>query len=275
MQQPGLKEYLRQIANDESLTVDERIDAVIEAIEGIDADEADDSQRENEITAYSVLIGMLKDTESYLTYDTAFMQLCALKAEALAETKQYRALKEVAGDVLELMRNEATGAEAYAETVPRIADALNNTVYYHDLYEILLLFISAVVHQNAEDIDIREEAETMLRLHTVLPNTEWHARLFDRDVRQAIAALFSSRELVNMIVNPGPGHLKCDPIEYTMEWERIYYDVEDELERMFADTERGMGFCFRYWSAKAQLLKEKYGIEWRTPSQMNPRVMFD
>ena len=37
---------------------------------------------------------------------------------------------------------------------------------------------------------------------------------------------------------------------------------------------RGMGFCFSYWSAKKSVL-ESYGIEWRSPRQMNPRVLFD
>ena len=51
--------------------------------------------------------------------------------------------------------------------------------------------------------------------------------------------------------------------------------MEAELERRFANAPRHMGFCFHYWSAEKELLKEKYDIEWRSPSQMNPGVMFD
>jgi uncharacterized glyoxalase superfamily protein PhnB len=36
-----------------------------------------------------------------------------------------------------------------------------------------------------------------------------------------------------------------------------------------------MGYCFGYWSAKAAVLSDKFGIEWRSPAAMNPRVMFD
>jgi len=35
-----------------------------------------------------------------------------------------------------------------------------------------------------------------------------------------------------------------------------------------------MGFCFGYWAEKRNAL-ERRGIEWMSPSVMNPRVMFD
>ena len=69
-------------------------------------------------------------------------------------------------------------------------------------------------------------------------------------------------------------HLKSDPIERTPQWEENYYDVELECDRRLGDTPRGMGFCFSYWSTLRQVLAER-GIMWRSPNQMNPRVMFD
>ena len=69
-------------------------------------------------------------------------------------------------------------------------------------------------------------------------------------------------------------HLKSDPIERTPQWEENYYDVELECDRRLGDTPRGMGFCFSYWSTLRQVLAER-GITWRSPNQMNPRVMFD
>jgi len=50
--------------------------------------------------------------------------------------------------------------------------------------------------------------------------------------------------------------------------------VERRLYEKLKNQPRGMGFCFEYWSAKRDLLAE-YGIEWRSPGVMNPRVMFD
>jgi hypothetical protein len=69
-------------------------------------------------------------------------------------------------------------------------------------------------------------------------------------------------------------HLKADPIERTPAWEENYYEVEKECDRRLGDTPRGMGFCFGYWSTLRQVLAER-GIMWRSPSELNPKVMFD
>jgi len=70
------------------------------------------------------------------------------------------------------------------------------------------------------------------------------------------------------------GMLKVDPVQATPEWEDIIYEVEKEVDDQLKDEPRGMGFCFGYWSAKRAALARR-GIEWRSPSVMNPRVMFD
>ena len=51
-----------------------------------------------------------------------------------------------------------------------------------------------------------------------------------------------------------------------------------ELERLIRKEigEGGyMGFCHKYWWTKKNLLKGKYGIEWESPVDMNPGVIFD
>lgn len=70
------------------------------------------------------------------------------------------------------------------------------------------------------------------------------------------------------------GHLKSDPIEYSEQFEAVMDEVEKELYEHFKEEPRGMGFCFGFWSKKRELLAER-GIEWKTPGEMNPRVMFD
>lgn len=69
-------------------------------------------------------------------------------------------------------------------------------------------------------------------------------------------------------------HLKSAPIERTPLWEENYYEVERECDRRLGDEPRGMGFCFSYWSIRRQVLSER-GILWQSPSELNPRVMFD
>lgn len=68
--------------------------------------------------------------------------------------------------------------------------------------------------------------------------------------------------------------LKFDPVERTERWEEVIYEVEKECAEILKDESKGMGFCFAYWSTKSAVLS-KYGIEWRSPSSMNPRVHFD
>ena len=70
-------------------------------------------------------------------------------------------------------------------------------------------------------------------------------------------------------------YLRFDPIERTPLWEEIYYEVEKETDEAIGrNVPRGMGFCFMYWSSKAEVLARR-GISWRSPHEMNPRVMFD
>ena len=69
-------------------------------------------------------------------------------------------------------------------------------------------------------------------------------------------------------------YLKFDEVERTPQWEELFYEVEQECDRRLGDMPRGMGFCFAYWSTLRQVLSE-HGIQWRSPHEMNPRVMFD
>ena len=71
------------------------------------------------------------------------------------------------------------------------------------------------------------------------------------------------------------GHLKRDPVEWSSAYEKVIDEVERLVDEELEDHPRGMGFCFAYWSAKEALLRTKFGIDWRSPSEMNPGVMFD
>ena len=70
------------------------------------------------------------------------------------------------------------------------------------------------------------------------------------------------------------GMLKVDPVQATPQWEDVIYEVEKEVDEQLKDEPRCMGFCHSYWSAKRAALARR-GIEWRSPSTMNPGVMFD
>ena len=70
------------------------------------------------------------------------------------------------------------------------------------------------------------------------------------------------------------GFERRDPVEYSDR----YLEIEPELERLIREeTGEGgyFGYCHTYWRCKKQILKERYGIDWKSPSDRYPGVMFD
>lgn len=65
-----------------------------------------------------------------------------------------------------------------------------------------------------------------------------------------------------------------DPVQRTPQWEEVIYEVEKECDERFQDVRPCHGFCHQRWSVKKEILA-KYGIDWRSPAVMNPRVRFD
>ncbi len=65
-----------------------------------------------------------------------------------------------------------------------------------------------------------------------------------------------------------------DPIEDDERYQRVELDVE-RLVRAEIGEGGYMGFCHLYWTTKKRILRDEFGIEWKTPAEMNPNVMFD
>ena len=72
----------------------------------------------------------------------------------------------------------------------------------------------------------------------------------------------------------GKGYLLYDPVEWTEQFENVIDRAEAEAYRHLTDVPRGLGFCHAYWQALKDALAAE-GVEWRTPYEMNPKVMFD
>ena len=73
---------------------------------------------------------------------------------------------------------------------------------------------------------------------------------------------------------PQTGHLKRDPVEWTARWEEVIDEADRIAYENLRDVPRGMGWCFGFWSERKAALR-KFGIDWRSPGNMNPRVLFD
>lgn len=274
MQKKDLKGEIEAIVSDSTATIEDRIDRVISLRDNMDEMEKED-MLEADAICFSSLIGMLGNEHANLSNASDLLELYSLLAETFVEMKKYPPVKDIAYRVREIIRCEEAPWDALEDTVPRIIDAVNDTVYNHASYDLTLMFLRKVFMEGKLNDDLKGRARRLLKLRILLKDAECYDTFFSKDLQEAIASLFSSDELMKIIMNPEIGRLRCDPVEYTLKWEDIYYEVESRLDERFANAPRHRGLCFRYWNAKRELLKDEYGIDWKSPSQMNPRVRFD
>lgn len=73
---------------------------------------------------------------------------------------------------------------------------------------------------------------------------------------------------------PRRNGLCYDPVEDTEDYKRVIQDIEKELDTLMADRPGGLGSCHTYWHLKKKLLA-RAGIDWKSPSECNPHVLFD
>ena len=67
---------------------------------------------------------------------------------------------------------------------------------------------------------------------------------------------------------------RVDRIEDSVKYSRI----KDELHQLIVKKVgefNGIGYCHYYWQAKKSILKEKYGVDWKSPAELNPGIRFD
>lgn len=270
----GIRHLIEKITFDRSKSIEERIDEVFDMRQQLEV--KDDKERlRNDVDYYDCMIRMIEDEDTERVEDLARLQLYALLAETYVELEDYRPIYKLAQEVLEMIRHEDVAWEAMSETLPRIIDAVAETVYHHAEYELLLIYILMAFKTGNLTDEFKGRVRKWMKLHLLLEESDWLDFRLTKELERAMADMFTQTELFKIMLDPKIGHLRTDPVEYSWEWEKIYYDVEAELDRRLANVPRQMGFCFQYWAMKRELLMEKYGIDWRSPSQMNPRVMFD
>lgn len=71
--------------------------------------------------------------------------------------------------------------------------------------------------------------------------------------------------------------LKHDHIEQTPEFKEALKIIQpelDELRKQLDAQGNFMGSCHQYWSRKKELLKS-VGIDWHSPAECNPHIIFD
>jgi hypothetical protein len=72
--------------------------------------------------------------------------------------------------------------------------------------------------------------------------------------------------------------IRRDPVEETGEYKRVVGRAEWWARlrlRLRGYTPGSMGYCHVFWPAKKKVLREKYGIDWKSPAELNPDARFD
>ena len=69
--------------------------------------------------------------------------------------------------------------------------------------------------------------------------------------------------------------LKTDPVEQTPQYKAVEEEVHRKVEQELKDIIGTMGACFLMWKLKKEILKNDYGIEWKSPGELNPDIRFD
>lgn len=67
---------------------------------------------------------------------------------------------------------------------------------------------------------------------------------------------------------------KYDPVEWTEPYENAIDDATRQALDRLKDYPRRLGFCHAYWAELRDALAER-GVEWRSPSEMNPHTLYD
>ena len=68
---------------------------------------------------------------------------------------------------------------------------------------------------------------------------------------------------------------RCDPVDLDPQYALLLRGIDKEIDaEMSKKGVRGLGSVHTYWSLKKQKLKAK-GIEWRSPSELNPETIYD
>jgi hypothetical protein len=104
--------------------------------------------------------------------------------------------------------------------------------------------------------------EVMNEVYTLFVNeeierSERYLAREDKDEDDAFASLYRSlRESTEKKLN---------------EAKRLMPDHPEQAAQVFMQ----LGSCHRLWDIQKQILKEKYGITWYSPDELNPEIIYD
>ena len=264
-------EKIAAIEQDNSLSVNEKVAQIVALHQGLD--EYSDDAFKVSLPVYETVRRLLLE-DNYEGCHTSDLLMCnSLLAEAYARNRKSWLITPLAQHTCDMLTGAIVDDDETLKMIAAVIDRMCYVLYEHPrmsmkLYSLQYSFEKSRKEPNEDTL--KEAAENIISLATLSECDTWYAPLKEEFV--ALLGADMVREIEN---NPYTGNLKVDPVVYTEAYETVIDTVNEEVDRRMEGEPYGMGMCFEIWSIKKEILASKYDIEWRTPSQMNPRVHFD
>jgi hypothetical protein len=84
-----------------------------------------------------------------------------------------------------------------------------------------------------------------------------------------------SHETVTRQRRPRLDGEKFDPQESDPRRRSVFAAADAKAERAVANVPRDNQFISRFWTAKKEILRRQYEINWKTPAELNPTIIYD
>jgi len=86
---------------------------------------------------------------------------------------------------------------------------------------------------------------------------------------------FHGTLITNVYYRDGDLRVRHDAVELNSAHKEVFDSIDQEVTEMLANKQKGIGFVHTFWRTKQTTLKNKYQIDWRPPSELNPNISFD
>lgn len=269
----NIYQQISAIVADDSRSVIERVDAIVHLHKTIDPD----SEEFNEVgsVAYAEVRQLLLN-DNYEDCHTGDLLMCnTLLAESYFYTGRTWLISPLAQHCYDMMADIDTDDEEWVKMMIAVIDRLcyvmrgiGHPRLSMKLYALMYRLESGLLEPNTDAL--KETAEHLITLATLTGCDTALAPL-----KEDITTLLGASMVKEIEENPYTGHLAKDPVEYSEEYEAVIDQVDAEVDKQTGEEPYFMGKCFEIWQIKQNILAEKYKIEWKTPLEMNPGVIFD
>ena len=216
----------------------------------------------------TLLDSLFSIREEILSFEENHMEF---KTSRLVE-KMVKAIEGVEADSLEKLEDRAeiydlAGDSSFLSGRRKLA-----CTYYEKAFEAELLAV--------EKFEGSEDA-LLDRLSNAVVSRNYLKDDDCGDLKNKAKKLVAAKKVdavMREAIRTGRDRFRYDPVELTTEYLKVIDSVEEKVYRFLVNEGGGKldvnkMFPHRYWKEKKKFLKLA-GIDWRTPSEMNPGVRF-